>query len=145
MGNVTESTTVNVPAADAFAQWSRFEELPRFMDGVRNVDMIGDGMTHWTIDIGGVTRDFDARVLSVELDRRVAWASVDGPRHAGSVEFKPLGDHATQITAEVDIDPEGFVENAADKLGVINLRLKRDLEQFKILMENPMKPRDGLA
>ncbi|MGH8877203.1 MAG: SRPBCC family protein [Stackebrandtia sp.] len=143
MNNIVESITVNVPAADAYEQWSRFDELPKFMGGVRRVDLAGNGLTHWTVDIGGVTREFDAQVLSAEPDRRVAWASIDGPRHSGSVEFQPIDLASTRITAHVDIDPEGFVETAADKLGVLNARIKRDLASFKNFMEEPADHQDA--
>lgn len=137
MSNIVESVTVNVPVMDAYGQWSRFDELPKFMSGVSRVDLGPGGLSHWVVDIGGVTREFDATVLTEEPNRRVAWASVEGPRHSGSVEFEPVDAGSTRVTAHLDIDPEGFAENAADKLGVLNLELKRDLANFKDYMENP--------
>ncbi|ADD42477.1 SRPBCC family protein [Stackebrandtia nassauensis] len=140
MSNIVESITVNVPASDAYGQWSKFDELPKFMSGVSRVDLGPNGLTHWVIDIGGVTREFDAKVLTAETDRRVAWTSVEGPRHSGSVEFAPINESSTRVTAQLDVDPEGFVESAADKLGVLNLRLKKDLASFKNYMEDPANP-----
>ncbi|MGH8878289.1 MAG: SRPBCC family protein [Stackebrandtia sp.] len=141
MSNIVESITVNVPASQAYQQWSKFEELPRFMGGVRRIELSPSGMTHWVVDVGGVTREFDAETMLADLDRRVAWNSLAGPRHSGSVQFEPLDAGATRVTAEMDIDPDGFVENVADKLGVLNLKIKRDLERFKDLMEAPADPR----
>lgn len=141
MSAIVESITVNVPVTDAYGQWSRFDELPRFMSGVNRVDVGPAGMTHWVVDIGGVTREFDATALTADLEHRVSWSSVAGPRHSGSVEFVALDAGSTRVTAQLDIDPDGFVENAADKLGVLNLELKRDLANFKDFMEEPAKPR----
>lgn len=137
MSNIVESITVNVPASDAYGQWARFDELPTFMADVQRVDIGPNGLTHWVVDIGGVRREFDATSLTAELEHRVSWASVDGPRHSGSVEFVAIDAATTKVTAQLDIDPEGFVENAADKLGVLNLRLKKDLASFKKHMEAP--------
>ncbi len=35
----------------------------------------------------------------------------------------------------MDIDPEGFVENVADKLGVLGNRVKNDMRKFKEFIE----------
>jgi hypothetical protein len=35
----------------------------------------------------------------------------------------------------MDIDPEGFAENVADKLGVLDRRVKGDLKRFKEYIE----------
>ena len=59
---------------------------------------------------------------------------VDGPKHAGVVTFHRLDDN-TRVTAEMDIDPEGFVENVADKLGILDRRVKGDLKRFKEFIE----------
>ncbi len=34
------------------------------------------------------------------------------------------------------IDPDGFVENAADKLGILTARVNGDLKRFKEFIEN---------
>jgi uncharacterized membrane protein len=49
---------VAVPIRAAYNQWTQFEEFPRFMSGVREVRQLGDTMTHWVVEIGGVTREF---------------------------------------------------------------------------------------
>lgn len=36
----------------------------------------------------------------------------------------------------MDIDPDGFVENVADKLGVLTHKIKRDMENFKEYIES---------
>lgn len=136
MSAIVESVTVNVPVMEAYGQWSRLDELPKFMSGVSRVDIGPGGLTHWVVDIGGVTREFDAKVLTAEPNRRVAWESIEGPRHSGSVEFEPVDAGSTLVTAQLDINPEGFAESAADKLGLLNLELKRDLANFKTYMED---------
>ena len=35
----------------------------------------------------------------------------------------------------MEIDPEGFAENVADKLGVLDRRVKADLKRFKEFIE----------
>lgn len=39
--------------------------------------------------------------------------------------------HVPVTEARMDIDPDGFVEQAADKLGVLKLRVQGDMQRFK--------------
>jgi len=136
MSTITESVTIDAPARAAYEQWSAYESLPRFSDGVINVERRSADVTHWTVSIAGVTREFDAQLLEHIPGRRLAWRSLDGPQHAGALEFEALDDNTTRVTARMDVAPEGFAETAADKLGVINIRVRRDLQQFKEFMED---------
>ena len=41
---------------------------------------------------------------------------------------------------EPDIDPEGFVENVADKAGILDRRVKADMKRFKEFIESRGAP-----
>jgi uncharacterized membrane protein len=82
-----------------------------------------------------VTREFDATITEQHPDERVAWTSDSGPDHAGVITFHRLDDAHTRVTAQMDIDPEGFAENVADKLGVLDRRVKGDMKRFKEFIE----------
>jgi uncharacterized membrane protein len=71
--------------------------------------------------VAGHTREFDATITEQHPDERVAWKSDSGPHHAGVITFHRLDDTATSVTAPMDIDPDGFVQNVADKLGVLTI------------------------
>lgn len=81
-------------------------------------------------------REFDTTITEQHPDERVAWKSESGPEHAGVITFHRLDDGLTRVTAQMDIDPDGFVEQAADKLGLLNHRVKGDLERFKDFIEH---------
>jgi uncharacterized membrane protein len=85
--------------------------------------------------IAGVTREFDATITEQHPDERVAWTSDTEPRHAGVITFHRIGDTTTRVTAQMDLDPEGFAEQVADKTGLIGVRVKRDLLSFKEFIE----------
>jgi uncharacterized membrane protein len=85
---------------------------------------------------GGVTREFDATITEQHPDERVAWTSDSGPDHAGVITFHRLDDAHTRVTAQMEIDPEGFAENVADKLGVLDRRVKGDMKRFKEFVES---------
>jgi uncharacterized membrane protein len=135
MSTITKSVDVDVDVSTAYNQWTQFETFPEFMEGVEEIRQIDDTHTHWKLKVAGVTREFDATITEQNPDERVAWRSDRGPDHAGVVTFHRLGDSRTRVTAQMDIDPEGFVENAADKLGVLDLRVKGDLARFKDFIE----------
>ncbi len=135
MSTHEESIDVDVPVSTAYNQWTQFESFPQFMEGVERIDQIGDTMTHWVTKIGGVEREFNAEITEQHPDERVAWRSVDGPSQAGVITFHRLDDAKTRLMLQLEFEPEGLVEHAGEKLGVVNRRLKSDLERFKKFIE----------
>ena len=133
---VDKKLEVDAPIERVYNQWTQFEDFPRFMEGVVRIDQLSNDMLHWTIDIGGVKREFDAKVTEQIPDERIAWKSVDGKTHAGVVTFHRLGDDETRVTVQMSYDPEGFLENAADSLGVIAARVQGDLTRFREFIEH---------
>ena len=136
MGTITESIDVGVDVTTAYDQWTQFESFPQFMEGVDEVRQIDDTHLHWVTSVGPVTREFDATVTEQHPDERVAWKSDNGPEHAGVVTFHRLDDQTSKVTVQMDIDPEGFVENVADKAGILDQRVKGDLKRFKDFIES---------
>lgn len=136
MSTVTESVDVDVPIRTAYDQWTQFESFPQFMEGVQEIRQIDDTHNHWVIKIGGITREFDATITEQHPDERVAWRADDGPNHAGVVTFHRLDDSKTRVTAQMDVDPEGFVETVGDKAGILDRRVKSDMARFKEFIES---------
>jgi uncharacterized membrane protein len=136
MSTTTASVDVNRPIDVVYNQWTQFESFPEFMEGVERIEQRDDTHLHWVIKVGGITREFDATVTEQHPEERVAWKSDSGPDHAGVVTFHRLDDEKTRVTAQMDVDPEGFVENVADKLGILKARVSGDLERFKKFIES---------
>ena len=135
MSTVTESVDVAVPVRTAYNQWTQFEEFPRFMDGVREIHQLDATHTHWKTEIGGIKREFDAEITEQLPDERVAWKSTEGEKQAGVVTFHRLDDTHTRVTVQMDFDPQGLVETAGAKLGIVDHRVKGDLKRFKEYIE----------
>src|SRR5918992_3144291 len=117
MSTVTESVDVGVPVRTAYNQWTQFEEFPHFMEGVQEIRQVTPEMTHWKVKVAGVEREFDAKITEQHPDERVAWTSIDGPKHAGVVTFHRLDPNKTRVMLQMDYEPEGVLENVGDKLG----------------------------
>ncbi|WP_326559582.1 SRPBCC family protein [Micromonospora sp. NBC_01796] len=135
MSAVTESVDVAVPVRTAYDQWTQFEDFPRFMEGVEEVRQVSDTMTHWKVGIVGVEREFDARITEQLPDERVAWTSTNGTNQAGVVTFHRLDDGHTRVTLQLDFEPQGMTEKAGDKLGMVDRRIKGDMQRFKNFIE----------
>ena len=144
MTQVEESIEVEVPVSVAYRQWTRFEEFPKFMDGVERIDSRDAGLTHWVVKVAGATREFDARITEQIPDERVAWTTVAGELHqAGVVTFHRIDDGRTKVMLQLDHDPHGVVETVGDLLGFAHRQAIDDLRAFKTFIEAQGAPGGG--
>ncbi len=136
MSSIEQSVEVQVPVRTAYNQWTQFEDFPHFMEGVKEIRQLDDTSLHWTVEIAGQVREFDAKITEQNPDERIAWTTIDGPHQAGVVTFHRLGDNRTKVMLQMEYDPQGLVEKAGDALGVVKTRVKGDLERFKSFIES---------
>ncbi|MBT8161347.1 SRPBCC family protein [Arthrobacter sp. GN70] len=135
MSTVNQTIDVEVPVSVAYNQWTQFESFPEFMKGVETVAQIDETALHFSTNVGGVKRDYNAQILDQVPDSLVSWASIDGPRNAGSVRFEPLSADRTRVSVEIEWEPETFAEKAGSLVGVDDLRVAADLDKFKDFIE----------
>jgi len=131
MASVVESIDVNVPLSTAYNQWTQFEDFPQFMEGVKSVKQLDDTHLHWVAEIAGKEEEWDAEISEQHPDERVAWHSTSGTKNAGVVTFHRIDDNTTRVTLQLDVEPEGLVESVGTALGLLDRRVKGDLERFK--------------
>ncbi len=136
MSAIEESIVVEVPVRTAYNQWTQFEQFPRFMEGVEEIRQLDDTHTHWVVEVAGRRKEFDAQITQQTPDQRIAWTSTDGPEHAGVVTFHRLEEGRCQVMVQMDGEPDGTVERAADALGLVRRRVRGNLERFKDLIES---------
>ena len=135
MASVVESIDVKVPVSVAYNQWTQFEDFPKFMEGVKSVTQNDDTHMHWVAEVGGVEKEWDAEISEQHADERIAWHATSGAENAGVVTFHRIDDDTTRVTLQLDVDPEGIVENVGTALGFLERRVKGDLERFKEFIE----------
>ena len=135
MASVVESIDVKVPVSTAYNQWTQFEDFPHFMEGVTSVTQTDDTHLHWVAEVGGAEKEWDAEVTEQHPDERVAWNATSGAENAGVVTFHRIDDETTRVTLQMDVDPEGLVENVGTALGFLERRVKGDMERFKEYIE----------
>jgi uncharacterized membrane protein len=141
--SIEESIEIAVPVERAYEQWTRFEELPKFMEGIVSVrrDPLNDRSLHWEANIAGAHREWDAEITEQSENQRVAWCSTNGAHNAGVVTFHRLSPNRCKVMLQMDYEPEGVVATAGDQLGVLRRRVCGDLARFRDYMEQPRATR----
>ena len=115
----------------AYNQWTRFEDFPRFMDGVEEIPRRDDRHSHWRTKIAGVSREFDTEIVDQVPDDHVAWRTTSGEvKQTGMVRFEPIDATHTRVLMEMDFQPDGMAEKAADMAGLLDRQVKGDLKRF---------------
>jgi uncharacterized membrane protein len=140
MSTVTKAIDVNVPIRTAYDQWTQFEEFPRFMEGVKSVSQVDDTHLHWVADVAGQRKEWDAEISEQHPDERVAWTSTDGAQNAGVVTFHRIDDGTTRVTVQLDVEPDGPIENIGDWAGMLDRRVQGDLERFRDFIQGRGEP-----
>lgn len=136
MSKILEAIDVEVPVRTAYNQWTQFETFPTFMEGVKSVRQLDDQTIHWVAEVAGKQKEWDARITEQTPDERIAWTAVDGAHNAGVVTFHRIDEGRSRVTLQLDVDPEGPIENVGDALGFVKSRVKGDMERFKDYIEH---------
>ena len=136
MERIKKFIEVDRPLSHVYNQWTQFEEFPRFMEGVKEVRQLDDQRLYWRADIGGKEKEWTAKITEQIPDDRIAWRSESGEYTSGQVDFARLGTDRTRVALEIGYDPQGFIENVGDAVGVVSRRIENDLENFKEFIEN---------
>jgi uncharacterized membrane protein len=140
MSEILEAVEVQVPVRTAYDQWTQFETFPKFMEGVKSVRQLDDTTLEWVADVAGKEKRWKAKITQQEPDQRIAWTAIEGAHNAGVVTFHRLAEGKSRVTLQLDVDPDGPLENVGDALGVVKGRVKGDMERFKKFIESRGAP-----
>jgi len=135
MSTIVESIDVEVPVRTAYDQWTQFETFPRFMEGVKSVRQLDETTLEWVAEIAGREERWKARITEQEPDQRVAWTATEGAKNAGVVTFHRLAEGRTRVTLQLEVEPDGPIETIGDALGVVQRKVKGDLDLVKTFIE----------
>ena len=139
--------TVQRPASALYYAWRDFENLPRIMRHLKNVDRVDDRFSRWTAEGPlGTTVQWVAEVINERENELIAWRSLDGSQidTAGSIHFTPTEDgRGTLVRVNLKYDPPGGKLGAefASWVGQnLDEQLDEDLKRFKVEMEAETEP-----
>jgi uncharacterized membrane protein len=128
MSAVEQQIDVAVPVDAAYDQWTRFEELPRFIDGVDEVQEVDETHLRWRASYDGASAEWTCEVVELRPQERIAWRSTSGVTHGGVLSFLRLDDAMTRVMVMAEID-SGDADAVAE-------RIDAALSGFKALMEH---------
>jgi uncharacterized membrane protein len=127
MNAARKSVVVKAPVGQVYEQWSRVEDLPKFITPLRNVRRIDDTQFsyHWRPN-GNEQQGVFHIVLRIP-SRRIAWRSMSDGFMSGVISFEPRSDQETEITLKIRsiFDPPS-----------LSRRVEEYLRNFKRLIEN---------
>jgi uncharacterized membrane protein len=139
---VKKSITVNRAPEELYRFWHDFENLPRFMDHLASVRVIGEKRPHWVAKApAGGTVEWDAEIIDDKPNELIAWRSIGGADvdNSGSVRFAPApGGRGTEVRVEIQYGrPGGVIGATIAKLfgEAPEQQVEEDLRRFKQVME----------
>ncbi len=104
---IVRTITIYRPAADVYAFWRDFEQLPTFMHHLESVADLGGGRSRWTARLpGGGSVQWEAEVIEDLPGERIEWRTVRSSKlpNRGSVTFRPvMGGSATEVCVEMQL------------------------------------------
>jgi uncharacterized membrane protein len=141
MAHVEKSIEVQKPVDQVYAQWTQFEDFPKFMENVEQVRQLDEKHLEWKAKVAGTERKWKAEIVEQQPNRVIAWRATTGDRNEGKVEFEPINGH-TKVKLAIDYEPPaGAVGEVGDKLVQATPRsVENDLKRFKEFIEQRAAP-----
>ena len=137
MAHVEKTIEVEKPVEQVYAQWTQFEDFPKFMENVEKVRQLDDKHLEWKAKVAGSERQWKAEIIEQKPNQVIAWRSITGDKNDGKVEFQPVDGH-TKVKLGLDYDPpQGAIGEVGDKLiQATPGRVENDLKRFKEFIEH---------
>lgn len=150
--DIHKTILVGAPIEDVFGYWAEFENFPRFMANVVDVERTGSNCWHWVVrGPAGTHLEWDACLSVFEPERVLAWKSLPGAAlgNSGSAHFTPTGETETRVDIQVSIHPPaGALGSIGHAIAALlgrdpETEMDEDLVRFKELMEEGRTTVDG--
>ncbi len=146
---IHDSLTIAAPVEQVFDLWTNYENFPRFMSNVQEVQAVGYDESRWKVrGPGGLPIEWSAVLTQLVQDELLAWKTVPNSiiRHEGEVRFSPeLGGH-TRVNVRLSYNPGiGGLGHAFASLFGANPKsqLAQDLTHMKTFIETGVAPSDA--
>jgi uncharacterized membrane protein len=118
---------VKAPVDRVYEQWSRLEDLPKFVTPLRKVQRIDDTHFSYTWHPDGSDQKGVFHIILQVPGRRIAWRNMSNGFMSGVVSFEPYSQEETEVTLKIRsiFDPPSLSHRVEEYLG-----------NFKRLVEN---------
>lgn len=139
MQRAEKSIRVAAPVAEVYRFWRNFENLPRFMENVKDVRPMGAEVWHWTVKGPmNTSLEFDARLTEDQTNKSIGWNSREGAiGTSGVVTFADLQDNTeVHVVMQWFDTPLGRGGESLSKVIADPAKmLEEDLRRFKEAIE----------
>lgn len=138
--DIQKSLYVGAPVDRVYDFWTDYENFPRFMSNVREVQDLGGGRSRWVVSgPGGVPIEWESVLTEQARGDSLAWRSLPGSmlENAGTVRFRAEG-AGTRVDLRLCYNPPagGAGQAVAELLGADpRAKLNEDLGRLKALLE----------
>lgn len=134
--SVEHSIVALAPIKAVYESWSRIEQFPVFMEGVKEAAWLDEKRFTLTSEAGGKLFPSICEVTLRISERRIAWRTLSGPDSSGVVCFQNVGGGRTEVTLKMRYNPDGGWEDREQ----LESRMERNLRRFKELAERAQAP-----
>ena len=147
--SVQKTIHVAAPAERVYDFWTDYQNFPRFMRNVREVQPVAENRSRWVVaGPAGVPVQWTAEVTHVIPGELIEWRSVSNSdvRHHGAVRFAPLADGGTRVGVQLSYLPPagGFGHAVATLFGADpKSEMDSDLLRMKTMIETGHAPHDA--
>lgn len=139
--DVRKTFNVDYQLEEVFEFWRNFENFPKFMPHLKEVEDLGDDRSRWVAEgPAGKTFEWTSVITRFEPNSLIAWKSESGTSvpNAGVVRFSENREGGTQISIQMSYNPPlGMVGDRAAWLFGSDLKsaLEQGLLRLKSLLE----------
>jgi uncharacterized membrane protein len=146
---VQKVINLDAPVERVFSFWADYQNFPRFMRNVRDVQRVAENQSRWVVaGPAGVPVHWIAEVTRLEPNRLVAWRSgADSDvRHEGEARFEANGGSGTRVHVRLCYVPPGgaFGHAVAALFGADpKSEMDADLLRMKTMIETGRAPHDA--
>jgi uncharacterized membrane protein len=145
---VQKTINVDAPLEDVFGFWTDYQNFPRFMRNVREVQ-VNDDRSHWVVaGPAGVPVQWNAQLEEMVPNELIKWRSTSDSsvKHEGWVRFEQNGHGGSRITIRLCYVPPGgaFGHAVASLFGADpKSEMDSDLLRMKTIIETGRVPHDA--
>jgi uncharacterized membrane protein len=141
--SIARSQIIQAPKEEVYARWARYEDLPRIMKHVVEVEILDDKRQRWKADLlaHGAELEWIAEVVDEVPGQRIAWRAIEGApvRMDGEVRFTDVqGGEATRVDVEMSYGlPTSRVAALAGRAlkPALQEEVRADLRRFQAELE----------
>jgi len=146
---VQKTINVNAPVERVFTFWRDYQNFPRFMTHVREVQVLDEQRSRWIVaGPAGVPIGWISEVTHVAPNERIEWRAETGSpvRHSGVVRFCENGNGGTRVDIQLCyVPPAGAIGHAVARVFGADPKseMDADLMRMKTLIETGHRPHDA--